>query len=912
MLELIVIGYDLDASPRIMHGVVMLKKALETSGYHVEEKPGGWSWDRYRESDVPKIYVGCRLQSDLIVGLEDHDLLLYHTNEPNREGFYLSLCPGRLIVVSGGDDSGVLYGCQELSRHIREQGELPHELSFGDAPRLTWRGPAIGIQKQEIELGRQAFEYPWTPDRFPWLYDKVMWLDYLDMLLEHRGNVLYLWNANPFSSLIDLPDEPEAREVTTTQLERNANLLNWLTAEADKRGIQLILSFYSIHIPHGFANKYGLPYRHHQPTPITSEFYRKLLSTFVCTFPKVGLMICLGEQLKGQMYGVEWLCETILPGIHEGLRQSSAVEPPPVIVRSHGIEIEDVMSAASSLYPNLHSEMKFNGESLTTWVPRGNAQQLHQKLGSHDSVHVATVHMVTNLEPFRWGAPSFIQRCVQSIHYRLKATALQFYPLSYWNWPYSPDKADIRIKQVDRDWIWFEAWLRYAWNPDRDAITERQHWISRLEHKFGSKEAGELILRAYESSGRCAPLLLRRFGITQGNRQTMSLGMTMSQLTNPERYVPWPELWKSHAPPGERLEQYVLKELTGLPHRGETPLDIIKETEHSSEEAFKAVQQARNYVHKNKAEFERIVTDMDAIRIMTGVYTCKVRAAMLVYMYKHMVGGNYSMRLELLEEAAEWVEKSVTEYRRLTEVTAQQYWFAGGMQTRLRKVPFRDGKAYSHWSDCLPMYEQELAVFRQRISDLRIGALPDFLMQESSSNHYQRYRQADFTLESEHAELFQIEKGARVFTDGDIPIIGCAEELSGLTGIRFSQRQATHEEMILEIELKSPSIILVGLFHSQDEQWLQPIAYDSDQRGYSRLDPVLQKGIRVFAYPSINIHALSYEAGRHSVCYGKGAFLIVGVIEPNQMLSDREFDQRNNGNMLLDWLFETAAVAPVN
>ncbi|MBB3126156.1 hypothetical protein FHS19_000810 [Paenibacillus rhizosphaerae] len=904
MLEMITIGYDMDSSPRIKHGVGMLKSALEACGYSVVERPGGWTWDRYRETEGSRIYVGSRTRSELLAGLEEQEVLLYHKEDPALEGFYLFSCPGQLTVVSGGDDSGALYGCQELSRIVREQGLLPRELAYGDAPRLVWRGPAVGIQKQEVEPGREPFEYPWTPDRFPWLYDKAMWLDYLDMLLEHRGNVLFLWNANPFSSLIDLPEEPEALEVTRLQLERNAGMLSWLADEADKRGIRVFLSFYSIHIPHKFADKHGLAYKQIQPTSVTSQYYRRLLSEFVLAFPAIGLMVCLGEQLKGEMYGAEWLCETILPGIMDGVRQSSAAEPPPVIVRSHGIEIEKVMEAAAPLYPNLHSEMKYNGESLTTWTPRGAAQKVHQRLGSRANEHVATIHSVTNLEPFRWGAPSFIQRCVQAVHYRLKASSLQFYPLSYWGWPYSPDRTDIRLKQMERDWIWFEAWLRYAWNPDRDARAERQHWIARLEHKYGSKEAGERILDAYEASGKCAPMLLRRFGITQGNRQTMSLGMTMSQLTNPDRYVPWSELWKSHAPPGERLEEYVLKDLAGLPHVGETPLDIVKEVERSSDEAYNAVNLARNSVMKGKSEFERFASDVEAIRAMTGVYTCKVRAAMLVLMYKHMVGGRYTQKVELLEEAADWVERSVAEYRRLTEITESQYWYAGGMQTRLRKVPFRDGKAFNHWKDCLPMYERELDVFRRRISELRAGQLPSELL--SPSPPYERYRQSQFTLHSEHAELFRIEKGARVFKDGNIPIIYCAEELSGLTGIRFSQMQAAHEEMSLDIELQSPALVLLGYFRSQDDPWLKPTEREIEEIQRTELGPVLHKGLRLFAYPSVNIHALPYPAGKHTLRFGRGAFLIAGIIETDQKLSDREFNPRNNDRVLLDWLYEAA------
>ncbi|WJH33857.1 hypothetical protein N6H14_28320 [Paenibacillus sp. CC-CFT747] len=288
---------------------------------------------------------------------------------------------------------------------------------------------------------------------------------------------------------------------------------------------------------------------------------------------------------------------------------------------------------------------------------KGEVQKLHQRLGSRRGIHMANVHMLTNLEPFRWGAPSFIQKCVQAAKYRLNANALHFYPLSFWGWPYSPDQTEPRIRQVDRDWLWYAAWLRYAWNPDRDYRAEKEHWVRQLGERHGSPEAAHALLEALEAAGQCAPKLLRRFGITQGNRQTMSLGMTMSQLTNPDRYTPWSALWESHAPQGERLEDYVLKELAGMPHVGETPLDVVDDVERLAGEAERAVKRARTAASKNKAEVDRLVSDIEAIRAMVCSYTYKVRGALLILMYKHTSAGRYS-EAEPLEEAVEWIEKA--------------------------------------------------------------------------------------------------------------------------------------------------------------------------------------------------------------------------------------------------------------
>ena len=64
----------------------------------------------------------------------------------------------------------------------------------------------------------------------------------------------------------------------------------------------------------------------------------------------------------------------------------------------------------------------------------------------------------------------------------------------------------------------------------------------------------------------------------------MSLGMTLDQLVDPEKYRPFPELWESQSPPGERLQEYVEREWNKQPHEGETPPQIVAEVLEFSEE----------------------------------------------------------------------------------------------------------------------------------------------------------------------------------------------------------------------------------------------------------------------------------------------------------------------------------------
>ncbi|MCX6630360.1 MAG: hypothetical protein NTW28_22300, partial [Candidatus Solibacter sp.] len=388
-----------------------------------------------------------------------------------------------------------------------------------------------------------------------------------DFLLENRMNTLYLWNGHPFTSLLKLPQYPDAQELSDEQLARNMEMFRWLTDEAGRRGIWVIQAFYNIHISHALAKARGVPFQHSTPTEFTSRYTRYCIAEFIRTYPNAGLMMTLGETLSPQ-YGPQWLAETIIPGVRDGMRAAGLSKEPPIVVRAHATRIEEAMARALPLYRNIFTMHKWNGESLTWTDVRGEVLRMHQSLVKAGSTHIANVHLLSNLEPFRWGAPTFIQKTLQSMQ-RIGIRGVHVYPLRYWDWPNSADNPPLL--QCERDWIWFEAWARYAWNPDRAPATEREYWIARIAAHYGSREAASRILDAYEFSGVCAPRLLPRIGITEGNRQSLTLGMLMTQIVDPARYNEFPLLWEGDAPPGERLAEYVRKEWEHAPHEGETP-----------------------------------------------------------------------------------------------------------------------------------------------------------------------------------------------------------------------------------------------------------------------------------------------------------------------------------------------------
>jgi hypothetical protein len=832
----------------------------------------------------------------LLATRHDPLLELYDKQIPDfwpdaKEAFLLRRL-GNTIIVAGYDPSGALYGALELADRIAQTHALPVELDYEDHPQLKLRGAAIGMQKPELTYDNAEYDYRYTAQEFPFFYDRVAWTKYLDQLAEERFNALYLWNGHPFTSLLKLPKYPEAQELSTDQLEQNIAMFRWLTTEADKRGIWVLQGFYNIHLSHAFAKAHGLPNHLSAPTPLASEYTRYCISEFIREYPNVGIFMTLGEAM-GPHYGPEWLTKTIIPGVFDGLAEQAAavghpVPQPPIVVRAHATDIDDVMAAAKPLYSNIDTMFKWNGESLTWTNVRGPVKDRFEKLVADSNVDIANIHLLSNLEPFRWGDPDFVRQTILNFQ-RIGIGGLHLYPLRYWDWPYTADNTTPRLLQTDRDWIWFQSWARYAWNPNRDPDKEHVFWVDQFSQRFGTPGAGEHLLAAYELAGICAPKLLPRIGITEGNRQVLSLGMTMPQLIDAKRFNPAETLWTGDAPEGERLDEWVGNEINHKAHHGESPLGVAAEVAESSAKAVTEAEAASPGITASaRPEYDRIVNDMRAIAALMAFYNAKTQAASLVMEF------GYDHNPSKLAKAEALLKQSVEDFQRLTNLTETTYRTAAGMQTSQRQIPVRGGPTTNHWRDLLPVYQKELAVFESRLKTLTPASPSSAEATETSPS---RLPQVPFALAPGAGETFQIIAGEKLYSDASMGILSVAPELNGLTGVRVSAQQSAP----IHFTLEKPAQILVGFFKS-DSRRAANVSPDTEQWNLLLPNAVTPaKGL------PISVWTKPLPAGVNDLDLGKGAYVVLGFIPEDVHVTPHiTFSADGAGSQPpnLDWLFE--------
>jgi len=867
------------ASERELYAKAYLTKKLTAMGYEIVTRKGDM-----------RIALTCRNK-----GIAEGYMLLH-----DRSGYN----------VVGNDPNGVIYGAVELMDRLGD-GRLeveghntdikPGRFESGlaapvasEVPKMVMRGTCIGLQKTVYLPGHAVYEYPYTPENFPWFYDKEEWVKYLDMMVENKMNSLYLWNGHPFASLVKLKDYPFALEVDEETYQKNEEIFSFLTHEADKRGIWVIQMFYNIILSKPFADHYGLKTqdRHRPITPLISDYTRKSIAAFIEKYPHVGLLVCLGEAMATIDDDVTWMKETIIPGIKDGLASSGRTDIPPVVLRSHDTDGPLVLKESLPLYPNIYTMSKYTGESLTTYEPGGPWGETHRQLAEAAPVHIDNVHILANLEPWRWSSPTFIEKAVQAMHRVHHSKGLHLYPqASYWDWPYTADKLPNgeRLKQLDRDWMWYKAWGRYAWNDQRG--DDKTYWKQQLAEYFGIDTiAAGYLLNAYDEAGEIAPKLLRRFGITEGNRQTLLLGMTMAQLVNPYKFTIYPGFYESCGPQGEKLIEYVEKEYKGEKHVGELPLDIVNQCVAHGQKASGMIDKmyATANPTRHEDELRRVANDVACYALFALSFQQKVMAAEQVLNYK------WTKDIKYLDAATPLLQNSISLWKQLARITDETYLYANSMQTAQRRIPVGgDNGKMKTWSELAVVYQAELDAFKENIKKLKHPVTQTNVKILPAKPAQVKYQGATVTLQ----------KGAILFENRpDTPVDSVAPELVGLQALVLNRDTTRIVGTTIEYNSDKPVKLLVGLFKDDDSKFAKAPKLEIDATGneYGQAEPILTNAISIVQLPKVNIHQYSLPAGRNTIRLPKGILMVAGFTQSNIKPRDCAL---NGPSTEVDWLF---------
>ena len=436
--------------------------------------------------------------------------------------------------------------------------------------------------------------------------------------------------------------------------------------------------------------------------------------------------------------------------------------------------------------------------------------------------------------------------------------------------------------------MWYQAWGRYSWNDQRGE--DKTFWKKELADYFGIDTiAATHLLNAYDEAGEIAPKLLRRFGITEGNRQTLLLGMTMGELVNPYKYTIYPGFYESCGPQGEKLIEYVEKEYKGEQHVGELPLDIVDQCVNHGDRALIEMGAITTKPTRHADEYKRVWNDFLCYATFAKAFQLKVRAAEQVLQYK------WTKDITYLESAVVLLEQSLSIWYDLSRMTDEYYLYANSMQTAQRRIPVGgdDGKMKT-WSELAVVYQAELDAFKENIEKLKhpvaqtdVKILPAKVVQV-------KYKGATVTLQ----------KGAVLFENRpDTPVDSLAPELVGLQAFVLNRDSTRIVGTTIEYESDQPVRLLVGLFKDDDPKWAKAPKLEIDATGneYGQAEPILTNAISIVQMPKVNIHQYSLPAGRNTIRLPKGILMVAGFTQSDIHPRDCGLSGPSSE---VDWLFQ--------
>lgn len=387
-----------DDLPQTAYAVGLVKKALLEKGYRVTTGP-----------------------TDYRIELTVKPL------PTNSESF--SIVPAQTtITISGGDGSGLLYGCLALCEDLRNGIALKNIKASHARPHLPFR--AI------------KFNLPWDTYRHSYALDQHQetcrdlrfWEAFLDMMAENRFNALTLWNLHPFPFMIRPKNFPEASPFTGQQLAEWQALYRGIFRMARERGIDTYIVNWNIFVSPELAKAHqvaldNLDHKIHatgDTSAIIKRYTRECVTQVLEEYPDLsGLGFTHGEGMWGMtpQQRQDWFGETILEGMRLANRKSKLIHRVPLSANvalggSTSIDTEQLtrkaMEKLGFLDGPIWAEIKFNWSHAysSPSLIKVHGGKLSDTYFKPAPTNYRIAWMARNEDIFclRWGVPDFIRQ----------------------------------------------------------------------------------------------------------------------------------------------------------------------------------------------------------------------------------------------------------------------------------------------------------------------------------------------------------------------------------------------------------------------------------------------------------------------------------------------------------------------
>ena len=448
------------------------------------------------------------------------------------EGYLIQKKDNQVVVI-GKDEAGAMYGGMDLAETIRSEG-VDAIVAKEESPYMQMRGV-----KFNVPLDVRTPSYTHMGDAAQknieevWSFD--FWKEYIDTLANYRYNYISLWSLHPFPSLVKVPEYPDVAlndvmrstgpfeeyyDLRTIGLDEKAFYKNrevvkemtidekisfWkkVMAYGKSRNVDFYIITWNI-FSYGVDGKHGID---NTPTNRTTiDYFRKSVKSLILTYPDLaGIGITTGENMyadghehtdkrkKTKMTAAEkedWMVDTYLAGTLDAIRDQPDRNIR-FIHRQHEAGVDMVLEKMKPLmdHPNVDFILSF--KYAKAHVYSATKQPYHEKYVIDIRDKVKTIWTLRNddIYLFRWAAPDFVREFVKNIPYDVS----QGYYYGHDGWINGREFTQIdhespRKLEVDKHWLQWMLWGRFAYNPDYS----NERIIAMIAQRFPEVDGSKL------------------------------------------------------------------------------------------------------------------------------------------------------------------------------------------------------------------------------------------------------------------------------------------------------------------------------------------------------------------------------------------------------------------------------------
>ena len=520
-------------------------------------------------------------------------------------------------------------------------------------------------------------------------WDMAYWDGVLSTLAAEGYNaVLYVpepWQGHAWQTFLIRHDEfPEARDMPPGEYDRVIAQVNRIFRRAHELGLKNFLwSYFSVTTP-AYARAHGMDrelpvsesvdYRHNLPemgfhfgvrNEATRAFTEAAVAEVFKTYGDLdGLCGGMGEALPGKRS--TWFRESIVPGLKRCGRN------PVFIVDDWMLPLQDFLDdiARPRVYENTWLSIKANGEVFTDPQPYPDALRWAREARMPVLVQVMNLNIEAN---FPFNSARLAHETVEELR-RVPNCA------GYVSWFLSSNPNTLFRHALGR---YGKTGEGYSDGP----------WVDVLAGRYGSREAGEHLLRAFDASARIPADLCAFAWLPQdiGRSQILMLPYwhwtledpRWGHLTSPARsadLLPLRHYARVVAKHGDRFRDHggadprrntdhpgAQELIWGLTRYPTTPEAHMRHLRRLGDECAASAERALPHVRTNRDEAQRLCDYMKAYQLLTRYYEQKVLAATAASI--HEFGGGAKYRDDALahadaavaryEEAIHFIEKHI-------------------------------------------------------------------------------------------------------------------------------------------------------------------------------------------------------------------------------------------------------------